>query len=195
MSHDDAPGSRSGRRPSRARRRNRSNRPDRSLLGPRPSTWRRRGSLPSRPTSHDLHSIHHLAPELFDGYDGSEENGYLATPEKALFDTVYLRAPRGGQVLLPELELPGEFRVERLANWVSLVTRPRLRTIVSRNLARALSGAARNGSFEPESRNLSRMHKRPAGSRCGLRHPGRDRGPRGRNVCQVTVKLACMPCL
>ena len=39
-------------------------------------------------------SIHQLAPELFGGYGGTAERGYLATPEKALFDTVYLRAPQ-----------------------------------------------------------------------------------------------------
>src|SRR4051812_40900438 len=36
--------------------------------------------------------IHHLAPELFGGFTGSEKGGYVATPEKALFDTVYVRA-------------------------------------------------------------------------------------------------------
>lgn len=89
------------------------------------------------------YSIHHLAPELFDGFDGSEEIGYLATPEKALFDTVYLRAPRGGQILLPELELPAGFQEEKLAEWASRVARPRLRTLVSRGLAKALAGAGR----------------------------------------------------
>ena len=38
-------------------------------------------------------SIHHLAPELFTGFDGEPETGYLATPENALFDTIYVRAP------------------------------------------------------------------------------------------------------
>jgi predicted transcriptional regulator of viral defense system len=90
------------------------------------------------------YSIHHLAPELFDGYEGSEESGYLATPEKALFDTVYLRIPRGGQVLLPELELPERFQEMKLQEWTSRVARPRLRTLVSRGLAKALAGATRS---------------------------------------------------
>jgi predicted transcriptional regulator of viral defense system len=90
------------------------------------------------------YSIHHLAPELFDGYEGSEESGYLATPEKALFDTVYLRVPRGGQVLLPELELPERFQEMKLQEWTSRVARPRLRTLVSRGLANALAGATRS---------------------------------------------------
>jgi predicted transcriptional regulator of viral defense system len=90
------------------------------------------------------YSIHHLAPELFDGYTGSEEAGYLATPEKALFDTVYLRAPRGGRILLPELELPEGFQEEKLEEWISRVARPRLRTLVSRGLAKVLGAARRD---------------------------------------------------
>lgn len=100
-------------------------------------------------TSVGTYSIHHLAPELFDGYEGSEEIGYLATPEKALFDTIYLRAPRGGQILLPELELPEGFQDGRLEGWTSRVARPRLRTLVSRGLARALAGASRSGAATP----------------------------------------------
>ncbi|MEW6059410.1 MAG: hypothetical protein AB1551_04595 [Actinomycetota bacterium] len=86
-------------------------------------------------------SIHHLTAELFDGYEGSEEAGYLATPEKALFDTVYLGAPRGGQTHLPELELPKGFREKKIEEWTNRVARPRLRTLVARGLAKALIGA------------------------------------------------------
>ncbi len=97
-------------------------------------------------TSVGTYSIHHLAPELFDGYTGSEEVGYLATPEKALFDAVYLRAPAGGQMFMPELELPTGFQEHKLEEWLGLVARPRLRTIVSRRLAKALAGAVREGA-------------------------------------------------
>jgi predicted transcriptional regulator of viral defense system len=96
-------------------------------------------------TTVGTYSIHHLAPELFDGFGGSEEIGYVATPEKALFDTVYLGAPRGSQVLQPELELPDRFQEKKLDEWTSRVARPRLRTLVSRGLAKALAGAARSG--------------------------------------------------
>jgi len=87
------------------------------------------------------YSIHHLAPQLFGGYSGSEEKGYIATPEKAVFDTVYLRSSRGGRLLLPELELPEGFERRSLQYWVSRISRPRLRTLVSRGLAKALAGA------------------------------------------------------
>lgn len=94
-------------------------------------------------TSIGTYSIHHLAPELFDGYDGSEEVGYLATPEKALFDTVYVRAPRGGQFLLPELEFPDGFQEDKLEEWTSRIARPRLRTLVFRGVGRALGSSSR----------------------------------------------------
>jgi len=58
-------------------------------------------------------SIHHIAPGLFTGLDGTPDSGYFATPEKALFDTVYVRAPRGGRVYFPELSLPADFDTAR----------------------------------------------------------------------------------
>lgn len=94
-------------------------------------------------TTVGTYSIHHLVPELFGGYTGSEEDGYLATPEKALFDTVYLHGPRGGRIVLPEVELPPGFAAGKLQEWTSCIARPRLRTIVSRGLDRALATASR----------------------------------------------------
>jgi predicted transcriptional regulator of viral defense system len=91
------------------------------------------------PTAIGTYSIHHLVPELFDGYRGSVESGYLATPEKALFDAVYLRAPRGARIFFPELSLPENFDDEQLQGWVSRISSPRLRTLVSRGLEEALS--------------------------------------------------------
>lgn len=93
-------------------------------------------------TTIGTYSIHHLAPELFDGYSGSEESGYLATPEKALFDTVYVRAPRGARIFLPELSLPESFDDKQLEKWTPKIATPRLRTLVSRGLQEALRQAA-----------------------------------------------------
>ncbi len=93
-------------------------------------------------TTVGTYSIHRLAPEVFDGYEGTAETGYLAIPEKALFDAVYLRAPRGGSGLrLPELELPAGFDERKLENWVAAVKRPRLRTLVARGIENALASA------------------------------------------------------
>jgi predicted transcriptional regulator of viral defense system len=94
-------------------------------------------------TAIGTYSIHHLVPELFDGYRGSEETGYLATPEKALFDTVYLRAPRGARIFFPELSLPEGFDERPLQEWLNRIARPRLRTLVSRGLDEALRQASR----------------------------------------------------
>jgi predicted transcriptional regulator of viral defense system len=100
-------------------------------------------------TAVGTYSIHHLVPELFDGFDGSQEIGYIAIPEKALFDTVYLRAARGGQVYLPELELPVGFQEHKLEEWTNRVVRARLRTLVSRGLTKTLAGARRVQDLSP----------------------------------------------
>jgi predicted transcriptional regulator of viral defense system len=97
-------------------------------------------------TTIGTYSIHHLTPELFDGYRGSKESGYLATPEKALFDTVYIRAPRGGRTFFPELSLPENFDETQLEGWTSRIASPRLRTLVSRGLEEALGQASREAS-------------------------------------------------
>ena len=88
------------------------------------------------------YSIHHIAPELFDGYQGSEDSGYLATPEKALFDTVYIRAARGAHPFFPELSLPESFDKTLLAAWTHRLPTPRLQTLVSRGVEQALEQAA-----------------------------------------------------
>lgn len=88
-------------------------------------------------------SIHHLAPELFGGYTQLDGGGHLAVPEKALFDTIYLLTPRGGEVRLPELELLEDFDEGKLDRWTQRIHRPRLRTMVSGGLTTALRRAGR----------------------------------------------------
>ncbi|MDQ3552950.1 MAG: hypothetical protein M3395_00860 [Chloroflexota bacterium] len=88
-------------------------------------------------------SVHHLAPELFGGYEPTPAGGHLATPAKALFDTIYLLTPRGGDIQLPELELSADFDEARLDEWTQRINRPRLRTMVHRGLITALRRAAR----------------------------------------------------
>ncbi len=102
------------------------------------------------------YEIHQLAPELFSGYRGSEATGFFATPEKALFDTVYVRAAGvraggGARAYFPELSLPQDFDDFQLEQWIDRVTSPRLRTLVSRGVEDALrqaSGAARQARSE-----------------------------------------------
>ena len=91
------------------------------------------------PTTLGSFSIHQIVPELFDGYTGLARSGYLATPEKALFDTIYVSAPRGARIYLPELSLPEGFDPARLDQWTSRIARPRLRTLVTRGLEDAMA--------------------------------------------------------
>lgn len=97
-------------------------------------------------TTIGTYTIHHLAPELFDGYQGTEELGYLATPEKALFDAVYVRAAAGSRAYFPELTIPSDFDNARLTEWTGRINGARLRTIVSRRLRQALRQASREGT-------------------------------------------------
>jgi predicted transcriptional regulator of viral defense system len=89
-------------------------------------------------TTMGTYSIHHLAPEVFGGYQGTEETGYLATPEKALFDTVYIRAPRGKRTFFPELSLPEGFDDAELERWTERIPSQRVRTVVARGIEEAI---------------------------------------------------------
>lgn len=102
-------------------------------------------------TTIGTYEIHHLAPGLFAGYEGSEKGGYLAIPEKALFDAVYVRAAVGGQAFFPELSLPGDFDAEKLREWTARISSARLRTLVSRRLGEILPAGFSSPDREPES--------------------------------------------
>ncbi len=89
------------------------------------------------------YSIHHIAPELFGGFTGTPESGYVASPEKALFDTVYLPASKNRRVYLPEIELPADFDEAGLHRWTATIGTKRQRTFVARALADVLNAADR----------------------------------------------------
>ena|ERR1700728_1161424 len=83
--------------------------------------------------------IHHLQPEVFGGYQGeSVFRSGIATPEKALVDTVTILSSRGGKVTLPEVELPGSFSVPEVKRWINNLPSGRVRTIVNQNLERII---------------------------------------------------------
>lgn len=68
-------------------------------------------------------SIHRLAPNFFGGYESVKTSGVrLATPEKALLDTLYL-APARSRLFahLPEVELPKHFDHRRVRYWVGRI--------------------------------------------------------------------------
>lgn len=93
--------------------------------------------------------IRRLAPEVFGGFSGSVEEGYIAAPEKAIFDSVYVRAAAGSQAHFPELTLPDTFDEGVLALWTERIPGDRLRTLVSRHLHESLEKAS--AATEPSS--------------------------------------------
>ena len=68
-------------------------------------------------------SFHRMPPELFAGFElTSRSDAKVATPEKALFDLLYL-APGRSRVFssLPELTIPPRFQWKRLREYTTLV--------------------------------------------------------------------------
>ena len=92
-------------------------------------------------------SIHHIAPELFGGFEGDEERGYVAGVEKAIFDLVYIRVAAGSRAFFPELHLPPNLRRAELRRWTQRIESRRLRTLVSRNLRSALKAAIEGADY------------------------------------------------
>ncbi|HEX7481135.1 MAG TPA: hypothetical protein VF331_25250 [Polyangiales bacterium] len=87
-------------------------------------------------------SFHHLAPEVFGGYEESARGVRLATAEKALFDYAYLSAGRSRLFTsLPELELPAKFRHTKLKRWLAKIPSERSRTITKQKLEELLAPA------------------------------------------------------
>jgi predicted transcriptional regulator of viral defense system len=80
-------------------------------------------------------SIHHLAPEVFGGYEETNRGAKIATAEKALFDFAYLSSGRSRLFThLPELELPRGFRHRELSRWLAKIPSERSRTLTKRKL-------------------------------------------------------------
>jgi predicted transcriptional regulator of viral defense system len=87
------------------------------------------------------YKIHRISADVFGGYEGDDTTGFLATPEKALFDTVYLASAQRRRSYTPEIELPGNFDARVLDEWTGRIQAGWLRTKVSRALAGALDAA------------------------------------------------------
>lgn len=85
-------------------------------------------------------SIHHLAPEVFGGFEETAAGVKLATAEKALFDVAYLSGGRSRLFAsLPEVELPSGFRRGELVHWIRRIPSVRGKTLTARRLERILS--------------------------------------------------------
>lgn len=87
-------------------------------------------------------SIHHVAPEVFGGFEETANGTKLATAEKALFDLAYLSPARSRLfTTLPELELPRSFRKRELRRWLEKIPSTRSRTITAEKLEALLKCA------------------------------------------------------
>jgi len=81
-------------------------------------------------------ALHSIKPELFGGYAyDARVDGFVASPEKALFDLAYLTAMNRSQVSgsLPETNLKG-LRWKEVQTWLRRIQSPRVRTAVEQAL-------------------------------------------------------------
>lgn len=83
-------------------------------------------------------SLHRVHPDFFFGYAQTEADGaFLAEPEKALIDYLYL-SPARSRLFgpLPELEFPKSFRFPKARRYIRRVPSRRTRSLVSREFER-----------------------------------------------------------
>jgi predicted transcriptional regulator of viral defense system len=103
-----------------------------------------RRTRPVRRTPVATYRFYVMSLPLVDGYVSYETRTFeIATPEKAVFDVLYLSARKGTRFLhLPELDLPNGFSVRKLSAWIEKIPYPPLRLAVShrwRNLRETLA--------------------------------------------------------
>lgn len=98
-------------------------------------TTRQRADLDTAVGTYEFHQID---PDLFDGFGPYRRTGNfdIATPEKALFDTMYLSARKGRRFLhLPELELTEDFFSSAVSEWIVRVSYDRQRSALENRWA------------------------------------------------------------
>lgn len=89
-------------------------------------------------------ALHQIEPGFFDGFEWSDNGLYLvATPEKALTDSLYIASRRGKRYAsFPEIEFPRGFSEKRALAWVERIRNIRLRSAVAEKLKRVLKTRA-----------------------------------------------------
>lgn len=87
-------------------------------------------------TPFGTYEFHQIQAELFGGFGPYRSMGNfdIATPEKALFDTMYLSARKGRRFThMPEIEMPTGFSPTAVEEWISRIRHhPLRRAIVQR---------------------------------------------------------------
>jgi predicted transcriptional regulator of viral defense system len=89
-------------------------------------------------------SFHRMPPELFRGFElSSHSDAKIATPEKALFDLIYL-APGRSRLFsrLPELTIPRRFKWQRLKDYTELVKSRGRRVFITERIKAIRSAAS-----------------------------------------------------
>lgn len=102
-------------------------------------------------TSLGTYSLHRIHPKFFAGFDWYRggRDFLIASPEKALVDSLYLSSRRGKRFgFFPELELREGFRLREAVRWAERIPYPRIQTYVLEQLSvlkkrYRLRGAAR----------------------------------------------------
>ncbi|HEU4779259.1 MAG TPA: hypothetical protein VFS58_05190 [Steroidobacteraceae bacterium] len=80
-------------------------------------------------------SFHRLPNELFIGFEVNDDGAKIASPEKALFDVLYLGPGRSRLFSrLPELEFPRNFRWPLLRDFAQIVKSSTRRTFIERRI-------------------------------------------------------------
>jgi predicted transcriptional regulator of viral defense system len=80
-------------------------------------------------------SFHRVPAELFTGFVVNDDGAKIATPEKALFDVLYLGPGRSRLFArLPELEFPREFRWSALRDFAKVVKSPTRKKFIERRI-------------------------------------------------------------
>ncbi|HXB24112.1 MAG TPA: hypothetical protein VNV25_05255 [Gemmatimonadaceae bacterium] len=96
--------------------------------------------------------VHQIQPDLLEGYEPGDayDRFELATPAKALFDTLYLSARRGRRFShLPELVIRGSISDAEMQRWIARIEHPSFRTAVDERWATVRHRAHRSSARRP----------------------------------------------
>ena len=107
------------------------------------------------PTRRGEFRIHHLTPDVFGGFTEKSPGRYLATAEKALFDSAYVRAVRRAFFSTPELTVPPGFDLRDLDRWVARIDSPQVKTLTRRLLDKALAVATEGDSSRAQAQDAA----------------------------------------
>ena len=97
------------------------------------------GQRPVLKTPTATYEFYKIQADLFGGFKLYRRTGNfdIATPEKALFDTLYFSARKGRRfAFLPELDVPANFSASEMERWIALIDHPPLRIAVRKRWER-----------------------------------------------------------